>query len=202
MKKDNTKRKIIYGFILCSIVLLGSGLIYRTYDYLSLTKISMEVVNTLQNGEVQELLCNNTLSPETKKIYEEMTGEKLEENNGGYEFINNILIHSKVSGKVAILQNKISYTVEAPDMNKCIKKLLETKKIDDYRSIFLDYIQDGDRIKQTYDMDYTKENGKWKADYRNPDFISTITGNFNEAYTGLYNELIQYYKEFGGEESE
>ncbi len=205
------KKKIIIGSIVGTVVLVAlvlGGLLLT--KYISIKTSADEFVQKVESGDLSAF----NLTPENQK--NEAMRKEIEvlglnpndfglkdsksELSDGDKLIQTILQSSNFDYSISIFENRVTYTIEAPDMESFMKdldpdELGNTDELFDKNVKYIKTTQN--RKEREADVFYKKQDGKWipdYSDYVSKEFLDAFTGGMGSGYQYWYNQMLQELK--------
>lgn len=208
MKK---KEKIIIGSIVGVIVLIAlvvGGLFL--IKYVSIKASADEFMTKIETGDMsafnlpQSTEKNNAMKNKIEEWGLDPKDFGLEESeselSNGDKLVQAILQYSDVKYSISVFENKVTYTINAPDIESFMKDLNpnELGTADDLFEQNMDYIKTTENRKaREVEVTYQKQDGKWVPDYSDyisKEFLDAFTGGMGSGYQYWYNQMLQELK--------
>lgn len=152
------------------------------------------IVLAMEEKDIEKI--NNIIFQENELVVDEELEDMF--NDEGKETQDEDLI-SKILVKDSIKLNKvkkdvIEYEVSAPNLENIFKNIgYKDMSEEEFSSYIYDYIDSAEFKTTTVEVPYTISDKQMIIDYKDKDFINSITGGLLGAYQGLYQNMIDEY---------
>ncbi len=208
------RRKIAIFSLLCAVPLLIVTLIVLFLvlpmfsgqsDLQRAGFVIVEAINNNETDTVEMLIFNDesSTSEDERSNLENDTKGANEENTIQESPISLIIENTQISmGEIG--EDTIEYSVVSPQMQEMFTAIQSELTQEDILNLtgealnefVKEYIKIAPKVTTTILVDYEKVDDKYVFDYTNENFVNAITGGFLEAYSTLYNQMIDEYREW------
>lgn len=207
-KKEKIIISTIVGVIVLIALVVGGLLLIK---YVSIKASADEFMTKIETGDMsafnlpQSNEKNNVMKNKIEEWGLDPKDFGLEDSepelSSGDKLIQTILQYSDVEYSISVFKNKVTYTINAPDMEIFMKNLNpnEFSTTDDLFEQNVDYIKTTQNRKaREVEVTYQKQDGKWVPDYSDyvsKEFLDAFTGGMGSGYQYWYNQMLQEFRE-------
>lgn len=155
------------------------------------------IFNANEMEEINQLVFGEDINTEYDYYY---SNEEIEGNETG---VIEVILCEVTLETGEITDNSIEYKVSAPDLSNVFLELdielAQTMTEEDLLNYIKEYIEQTEQKSSAVSIPYEIVNDEVIVDLQNAEFINVITGGIAEAYTDLYGQMLEEYRQEFGE---
>lgn len=162
-------------------------------------KDSDQAINSLTSGDIKAV--NAVIFKEYNAITYSDYAELFETENKEQTSENGVLARLFSMSKIRLIdydESSITYQIEAPNMTDFFSKYKDKAEsiVDEemLAELIIEYAEETEHKSTEVTVSYAYIEDEFIADYQSYDFINAISGGLLDAYTTLYSEMIDEYR--------